>query len=69
MRWTRSSRSGKVEHMEDRDWVWVIIVIGSQLLMWRIYSVHLWRERRKHRRRLEVMDKKLEWYETRERIV
>lgn len=55
--------------MEDRDWVWVIILIGSQLLMWRIYSVHLWYERRKHNRRLEELDRKLEWYEAQSRLL
>ena len=69
MKWTRSSCSGKVEHMEDRDWVWVIILIGSQLLMWRIYSVALLRQRRKHSRKMEATDQKLEWYESQKRIV
>ena len=55
--------------MEDRDWVWVIILIGSQLLMWRIYSVALLRQRRKHSRKMEATDQKLEWYESQKRIV
>ena len=54
--------------MENRDWVWAILIVVSQLVLWRIYSIHLWRERRLHRRRLEVMDKQLEWYEARNRI-
>jgi len=54
--------------MEDRDWVWVIILIVSQLVMWRIYSVALWRERRLSRKRLEVQDQQLEWYEAQERL-
>ena len=69
MRWTRSSRSGKVEHMEDRDWVWVIILVVSQLLLWRIYSVALLRQRRKHSKEIEAADKALEWYESQKRIV
>lgn len=54
--------------MEDRDWVWVAILIVSQLVMWRVYSVALWRERRLGRKRLEAQDQKLEWYETKERL-
>ena len=54
--------------MQDRDWVWVVIIVASQLLMWRIYSIALLHERRKSQRRLEDLDRKLEWYETQERL-
>ena len=55
--------------MEDRDWVWVIILVVSQLLLWRIYSVALLRQRRKHSKEIEAADKALEWYESQKRIV
>jgi hypothetical protein len=54
--------------MEDRDWVWVIIVVVTQLVMWRIYSVAYVRQKRKYSRLLEEYDQKLEWYEAKDRI-
>jgi len=55
--------------MEDRDWVWIIILVVAVLLVWRIYSVALWRERRRCRKALEVQDTKLEWYESQARLL
>ena len=55
--------------MKYRDWVWVAILVTSQIVMWRIYSVAYERQARHFRRQLEELSRRLEWVEANRRIL